>query len=411
MSEITGKELPEGWEWVPLRNAVHVILGQSPSSTTYNEEGEGLPFFQGKSEFGEIYPTARKWCTEPKKVAEENDILVSVRAPVGPTNLAPSKCAIGRGLAALRPLDGGETKYFLYLIRRYQAGLAALGTGTTFGAISGDTLKNFVIPLAPLEQQKRIVAKIEELFSHIDAGIKALKKARQLLKQYRQSVLKAAFSGKLTTGKEMAQNSLNPSENWQIVTIEEIAEINPYVDKKQISDKLRVSFVPMPAVEAETGKIDVSQARSFAEVKKGFTPFLEGDVLFAKITPCMENGKMAIVPKLINNYGFGSTEFHVLRPKDRINANYLYYFMSSEKFRGNAQHNMTGAVGQKRVPKNYLREQKIPVPPLDEQTEIVKQIEKKFSAANQLLNEIEHLIIKAGKNKQSVLASAFSGKL
>jgi len=198
MSEVVTKELPVGWELVPLKDAVHIILGQSPSSSTYNYEGEGLPFFQGKTEFGEIYPTVRKWCTEPKKIAEQEDVLVSVRAPVGPTNLAPYKCAIGRGLAALRPLRGSDSRYFLYLIRRYQNNLAALGTGTTFEAISGDTLKKFMVPIAPPKQQKFIIAKIEELFSHIDAGIEALKKAKQLLKQYRQSVLKAAVTGELT---------------------------------------------------------------------------------------------------------------------------------------------------------------------------------------------------------------------
>ncbi len=216
MSEVAvTSELPKDWVSVPLKDAVQIILGQSPASSTYNFEKIGLPFFQGKTEFGDIYPTVRKWCGEPKKVAEKEDVLVSVRAPVGPTNLAPYECAIGRGLAALRPLGGSDSRYFLYLIRRYQNELAALGTGTTFEAISGDTLKNFIVPIAPLEQQKRIVAKIEELFSHIDAGIEALNKAKQLLKQYRQSVLKAAVTGELTKEwreariKDDAQGSAN----------------------------------------------------------------------------------------------------------------------------------------------------------------------------------------------------------
>ena len=89
----------------------------------------------------------------------------------------------------------------------------------------------------------------------------------------------------------------------------------------------------MPRVEAGTGAIDVSQTRSLEEVKKGYTSFREGDVLFAKITPCMENGKMAVVPPLKNSLGFGSTEFHVLRPYCEISAQYIYFFVSSESFR------------------------------------------------------------------------------
>ena len=136
---------------------------------------------------------------------------------------------------------------------------------------------------------------------------------------------------------------------WKIRQIQELAEVNPRVDKKVIPDDIEVSFVPMPAVEAESGEIDVSQTKLAKEVKKGFTAFLQGDVLFAKITPCMENGKMAIVPALVNGFGFGSTEFHVLRPREDIDAKYLYYYVSSKSFRGEAERFMTGAVGQKRV--------------------------------------------------------------
>lgn len=133
---------------------------------------------------------------------------------------------------------------------------------------------------------------------------------------------------------------------WPVVTIDEIADVNPSVDKATIPDDLPVSFVPMPAVGAGNGSIHVEETRLAGEVKKGLTAFLEGDVLFAKITPCMENGKMAIVPKLVNDYGFGSTEFHVLRPKPGMDAKYIYYYVSSQAFRDEAERHMTGAVGR-----------------------------------------------------------------
>src|SRR5690606_25655031 len=132
----------------------------------------------------------------------------------------------------------------------------------------------------------------------------------------------------------------------------------------------------MPAVEAETGRIDVSGRRPFAEVKSGFTPFASGDVLFAKITPCMENGKMAVVPDLPHGVGFGSTEFFVLRPTAAIDAKLL---VSSAAFRQEAQHHMTGAVGQKRVPKRYLETKPSPLPPINEQRRIVEKIETLFA--------------------------------
>ncbi|MBK6738365.1 MAG: restriction endonuclease subunit S [Haliea sp.] len=168
---------------------------------------------------------------------------------------------------------------------------------------------------------------------------------------------------------------------WKIRQIQEVAEVNPRIDKRAIPDDIQVSFVPMPAVQAESGEIDVSQTKLAKEVKKGFTAFLQGDVLFAKITPCMENGKMAIAPTLVNGYGFGSTEFHVLRPREGLDAKYLYYYVSSKSFRDEAEGFMTGAVGQKRVSTTYIKEATIPVAPLEDQRRIVAEIENSSPAS------------------------------
>lgn len=199
--------------------------------------------------------------------------------------------------------------------------------------------------------------------------------------------------------------------DWPVMTIEEIADVNPRVDKAAIPDDLPVSFVPMPAVGAADGSIRVEETRPAGEVKKGFTAFLEGDVLFAKITPCMENGKMAIVPKLVNGYGFGSTEFHVLRPKPGMDAKYIYYYVASQAFRGEAERYMTGAVGQKRVSTTYLKQSTIPVAPLDQQKRIVAEIEKQFSRLDETVANLKRVKANLKRYKAAVLKAAASGRL
>jgi type I restriction enzyme, S subunit len=200
------------------------------------------------------------------------------------------------------------------------------------------------------------------------------------------------------------------SNNWRAIPLSEIADINPRLGKTALEDDALYTFVPMASVGAADGSIDVTANRSYTEVKKGFTPFQSGDVLFAKITPCMENGKMAVVPKLENNYGFGSTEFHVIRPKNNIDPKYIYYFISRSDFRKEAAHNMTGAVGQKRVPTDFLKLSAIPLPPtFEDQQRIVAEIEKQFSRLDEAVASLKRIKANLKRYKAAVLKAAIVG--
>lgn len=154
--------LPDDWRWAKLGEVCEVILGQSPPSSTYRDYPEGLPFFQGKKDFGAVNPTPTAWCVEPSKVAEAGDILISVRAPVGPTNIANERCCIGRGLAALRCRPFADRDFVLQALKLREEELASMGAGSTFAAITGDQLRTYPIPVPPLEEQRRIVARLDE---------------------------------------------------------------------------------------------------------------------------------------------------------------------------------------------------------------------------------------------------------
>lgn len=348
-------------------------------------------------------------------------------------------------------------------------------TGTTRLKLTQNALKRIPVLVAPIAEQRRIIVKIKELFSELDKGIESLKMAREKLNVYRQAVLKHAFEGKLTAqwreenkdrlespellldrikrerearyerqrqewkaavkeweesgkhGKKPTTPKFNKPQvlsgntapitasripsGWNQPNLLEVTELNPAIDEITLASSTMVSFVPMSKVEAVTGNVDVSENRRFEEVRKGYTPFREGDVLFAKITPCMENGKMAVVPPLKNGLGFGSTEFHVLRPSCEICSQYIYFFVSSGIFRRNAAHNMTGAVGQRRVPASYLASQSIPFPSVEEQRRIVARIKELFSSIEQKEGEINTTLNQAEKLRQSILKKAFSGQL
>lgn len=211
-------------------------------------------------------------------------------------------------------------------------------------------------------------------------------------------------------------NAVGPANDtalrWSTAKLGEVCHINPPKPKRgTVQPSLPVSFVPMPAVDAQSGTIASPTVRPYAEVAKGFTAFRDGDVIMAKITPCMENGKAAIVHGLTNGLGFGSTEFHVLRPTERVLAAYVYYFIRQGSFRQAAEMEMTGSVGQKRVPADFIESAEIPLPPLAEQKRIVEAIERltaRVDAARARLAVVPAIL---KRFRQAVLAAACSGRL
>ena len=186
---------------------------------------------------------------------------------------------------------------------------------------------------------------------------------------------------------------LNDKKWKKFVKMNEICEINPKKNEISNLENVMVSFVPMQSV-TEDGEIYTKNKRNIDDVKLGFTYFRENDVLFAKITPCMENGKGAVAVNLENKIGFGSTEFHVIRPGKYVNPLWIYTLTVTKEFRKQAEMSMTGSAGQKRVSSKYLENYRMGVPPITLQnqfSEIVKQIDKQKFEIEKSLKETQEL--------------------
>jgi type I restriction enzyme S subunit len=164
---------------------------------------------------------------------------------------------------------------------------------------------------------------------------------------------------------------------WPIVPLSIAVNINPRNREwTSLPDETEVTFVSMSAVSEKTASIVFPEIRTLGKVRRGYTPFQENDILFAKITPCMENGKAALAKNLVNNLGFGSTEFHVLRPNKSVLPEYIYYFIRQQNFRNLAKQNMCGGVGQQRVPEDFIKTYYLPLPALSEQRRIVEILDQ-----------------------------------
>ena len=200
------------------------------------------------------------------------------------------------------------------------------------------------------------------------------------------------------------------SNGWSTAKIAEVCDLNPK-HGKHLQDNLEISFVPMAAVSDDRGEIENPEIRNLGQVRKGYTHFANGDVIWAKITPCMENGKAALAINLKNGLACGSTEFYVLRPNGSILPKYLYFYVRQKDFRDRAKAKMTSAAGHARVPKDFLLQDKLRIPPLNEQKRIVAKIEELQSHSRRARETLETTPDLLEQLRQSILAAAFRGNL
>lgn len=169
--------------------------------------------------------------------------------------------------------------------------------------------------------------------------------------------------------------------SWRMVSLGQVAEVNPRDARLVRDDDAPTTFVPMVAVDGESGTITDALLRPYAEVRRGYTRFAEGDVLFAKISPCMQNGKHAVARGLVDGVGFGTTEFHVIRPGADVLPEWVHLYVRQPSVLRSAESLFFGSVGQQRLPASFLEHLRIPLPPLPEQMRIAAALREQLDAA------------------------------
>ena len=307
---------------------------------------------------------------------QEDEYIAIVKdgAGVGRAMILPAKSSVIGTMQYIIPDKNKVDMHYLY----YAIINMALGkyfSGATIPHIYFKDYQKEIFKLPDLETQKKIADNLK----NIDLIIAKKNKQIGLFNE----LVKSRFI-------EMFGSLGSDKFGWGLMKLGNCCEINPSkINDNRLKENLYVSFIPMSCV-TDDGKITEMETKTYDEVKSGFTYFKEGDVLFAKITPCMENGKGAIAIGLYNKVGFGSTEFHVLRPiKEKCNSYWLYMVTMFSEFRLIAESNMTGSAGQKRVPVSFLENFKISVPPIELQNEFAdffKQTDKSKFVIQKSLN-------------------------
>ena len=397
--------IPGKWKWVKLENIGRWKSGGTPSRShrEYYENGT-IPWLKTGDLNDGVVQSVGEYITNSglenssAHINPVGSVLIAMYgATIGKVGVLQFPCATNQACCACVPKESlCDQWYLFFFLLSQRKNFIALGAGGAQPNISRSKIVNSWISLPPLGEQHRIVKKINQLFAQIDCAEKAYNElSGPLSERFRQLCLEKAIQGKLVpqleSEPEVTQIGEAPEdvpfaipEKWRWVRVSDVAHTNPKVTAQTSSTE--VSFIPMAALSAGyISQIALDAKRSWGTVKNGYTKFVEGDVLLAKITPCFQNRKSAIAKKLSNGIGCGSSEFHVLRVNENIvTQEYLLMFLKSQWFITYGVENFKGTAGQQRLGTSDLKNCLFPLPPMSEQHRIVAKL-------NELLDSVKHL--------------------
>lgn len=362
-----------------LEGICAINMGQSPDSSTYNEDGNGLPFFQGNADFGEIYPAVRMWCSEPTKIAREKDILISVRAPIGALNIAKCECCIGRGLAALTVNeDICAQEYLWHALSGKVDELNSKGTGSTFKAINKKTLSETEIPLPPIDEQRKIAAILDKVSDLIAKRRQQLDKLDELVK--------ARFV-------EMFGDVIQNTKLWPQYIFSDIttSRLGKMLDAKQQTGMCQYPYLANFNVQWFRFELDNLNEMDFNEADRIEFELRDGDLL---VCEGGEIGRCAVWHNEIQPCYFQKALHRVRCKKEIVLPDYLAWW-----FKYNCDNKGFAAIeGAKatisHLPGAKLKALLVSVPPIEQQKQFatfVEQTEKTKTTVSHSLEKLETL--------------------
>lgn len=419
------KRLPSGWRFAPLAEIADVTMGQSPPGNSYSSTGEGAPFFQGKSEFTELHPVVRKYTTAGTKFAKAGDVLLSVRAPVGPTNVAGVDCAIGRGLAAIRARPGIDQRYLLWVIRATVDDLAAQSTGSTFGAVSGRQVRSHRVPVAPVTEQRRIVEVLEDHLSRLDAASTLLSSAVARWEALWQTAAEGELTGRRVTGERNESPGLSEEGvddgalpqlpfGWRWQRLRDVADVVGGVtkDAKRQTDPSLVEIPYLRVANVQRGFLDLANVTTIRVPR----PTAEGLRLMAGDVLLNEGGDR---DKLGRGWVWEGQidgcihQNHVFRARVRDSAIDPYLLSWAANTIGGrwCERNGRQSVNLASISLSRIRLMPVPVPPRVDQPAILGRLNALLEGGRKLRSNARAASTRAESLRRSLLYTAFSGRL
>ena len=356
-------EIPEDWEISTVESFLRINMGQSPPSETYNLDRKGLPFYQGVSDFGDIFPKSRIWCSNPQKIANKNEILFSVRAPVGEINITDEKCCIGRGVSSLIPVNS-DLKYCFYILKFFKNKFIAYSQGSTFEAINRDKIGKVKVPfISNIKEQHNIaliLSKVDELIQKIE---QIIEQTQRLKKGLMQRLLTKGIGHTRFKITELGEIP----EEWDIINLEQVAQINYGLSTPPSIDKNGIPLIR--ATNIKNGKIIRNENLMYVNcesIPKSRIRFLKKNDIVV-VRSGVYTGDIALIDEEFEGSVAGYDL--IVSPNNKINPIFLTIYLSSSIVQNYfSQHK--SRVAQSHLNAQQLANTKIIMPPISEQQKI-----------------------------------------
>ena len=403
-------KIPQGWNVQRGKYTFSVLSGFAFPSSEFSTS-EGIPLVRIRDITSGVTETFFKGEYSEEFLVDDGDLLIGMDGDFGIRVWDNGQALLNQRCCKIIANKDNSLKYLFYVLPYELKRINDLAFFTTVKHLSTEDLALVNIPLPSGEEQQRIADYLDAKCAEIDALIAAKEKTNTLLKERRQSIIYEAVTKGLVPNAPMKVSGIEwigeIPVHWEVERLKHHIEFNPKTEIPEYGEDDSVSFIPMDCLRRG---VHTSQTVDYSKVKSGYVDFAEGDILMAKVTPCLENGNLAIAGNLIDGVGFGSTEINVIRCKS-IHREYLFYILQCKTYVDRAVADMYGVAGLKRLNPSFIPNTKYPMPSIEEQQKIAEYLAATCGEIDELVVANERTIEKLKEYRQSVIYEAVTGKL
>lgn len=415
--------IPNNWNVIKLKHVINeFVAGGTPQSsnelfwTDIHEMGIPWVAINDMSTTEYVEKTKKEITKEGLhdknlKILKKGTLIYSIFATLGKVSILNIDATTNQAILGLITNNKINKMYLKYYLNFLEGKLELFSNSNTQKNLNTEIIKNIEITLPTLDEQQQIAKYLDKKTSDIEENINKNKKLIELLKEKRTALINQAVTKGLNPYTQMKESGIDwikkIPEHWTVKTFKNVNIFNPTVNINSLNEDSDITYTPMENIKQG---LFINQSAKLKDIPNNLTRYEEGDIVLAKVTPCFENGNLAIMNNLYSGFGFGSSELFVIRVKT-IYKKFLFYWLQSETFIQKACSTMHGVAGLQRIDSDFIKNSKIPLPNINEQKQIADYLDNQTKLIDKTIEKIEENIELFEEYKESLIHHVVTGKV